>query len=118
MIPTEVKNKLQQLYYKEGYTLGRDALWEVIKQRMPEVHKKRPIRRAMVEKWLDGQEVEQIFKRTRISKGVSAFHPTKPLHDMSVDLIDFSNKQGRGMMKYIFVFIDYTPGSGEHGPRC
>jgi hypothetical protein len=70
---------------------------------MPEVHKKRPIRRAMVEKWLDGQEVNQIFKRTRISKGVSSFHPTKPLHDMSVDLIDFSNKQGQAGYDEIYL---------------
>ena len=105
VIPTEVKNKLQQLYYYDGFTLGRDALWEVIKQKMPEVHKKRPIRRVFVEKWLDGQEIEQLFKKTRISKGISAFHPTKPFQDMSVDLIDFTNKQGQNQMKYIFVFI-------------
>jgi hypothetical protein len=105
-IPTEVKNKLEQLYYRDGYTLGRDALWEKIKEVMPEVHKKRRIRRVFVEKWLDGQEINQIYRKTRISKGISAFHPTYPLHDMSVDLIDYTNKMGQGMMRYVFVFVD------------
>ena len=102
VIPKDIERKLNELYYEKNYLLGRDLLWEVLKSHMP---KRDKILRVYVEKWLNQQKVNQIFRRTYQSKGVGVFVPVKPFHDMSVDLIDFTNKPASNK-RYIFVCVD------------
>jgi hypothetical protein len=100
-IPTKVSNKLKQLYYEDGYNVGRDALWRVVKEKMPNTN----IPREMVQEWLKKQKIYQLFKPTRLSISTKHFAVTRPFRNMSADLIDFTNKPS-GPFRYILCLID------------
>ena len=93
-------NMLDKMYYKEGYTLGRQALYGVLKEKY-----KNPPSERQVGEWLREQKIDQLYKPTRKSGGVSIFSPTTPFASLSADLIDFTNKPAR-QFRYILVVID------------
>ena len=93
---------LSNYYYKMGYTLGRDGLWNVLKEDFR--GKRHPTRRDVGE-WLAKQKVQQIYAQTRKSSDVGSFKPVHPTHSLAVDLIDFTNKPVDGK-RYILVALD------------
>lgn len=93
-------NMLDKIYYKEGYTLGRTSLFNVLKDKY-----KNPPSERQVGEWLREQKIDQLYKPTRKSGGVSVFKPTLPFNSLSADLIDFTNKPAR-QYRYILVVID------------
>ena len=95
------ENILKKFYYKEGYTLGRDTLYEEIREKHPTKH---PSRREVMS-WLKDQEIHQRYRGAKKSGGISSFKPIKPLNSLSADLIDFTNKPAR-QFRYILVVID------------
>lgn len=95
---------LSDLYYKEGMTFGRDALYHHLKTLYPK-EEDRPSRRTVM-KWLSSQKLHQEFQQTRSGGLTNYFTPTKPLQSISIDLIDFNFKPGKGNMKYILVVND------------
>ena len=56
--------------------------------------------------WLKQQKIAQLYAQTRKGGVTDTFKPTKPWYQMSMDLIDFTNKPGRSGMRYILVVID------------
>ena len=94
---------LSDLYYNQGLTFGRDALYHHLKQLYPD-EKDRPSRRTVM-KWLSKQKLVQQFSQTRSGGTTNYFTPVSPFHSMSVDLIDFNFKPS-GNMKYIIVLVD------------
>lgn len=101
-MPEIVKETLEKLFYDESYTVGRDQLWDLVKEKLPDEE----VPRAMVADWLEKQELYQLYRKTRKSRGISSFQMTSPFQRMSIDLIDFSNKSVDRGFKYIFVAID------------
>ena len=101
-IPDKVSDELKRLFYEEGFTIGRDQLWDLIQEKLPD----QKVPRAMVADWLERQELYQLYRKTRKSRGVSSFKMTTPFQRMSVDLIDYSNKPSQGNFRYVFVLID------------
>jgi len=99
-VPVKIASRLSKLYYRDGFTLGRDALWTLLKETQPDA------KRGYVDRWLKDQKVHQIYKTTRKSKGVVSFTPIRPIQSLSVDLIDFTNKPASGNMRYILVLVD------------
>lgn len=98
----KVRDTLKRLFYEESYTVGRDQLWDLVKEELPDDD----IPRAMVSDWLERQELYQLYRKTRKSRGISRFKMTSPFERVSIDLIDFSNKPSIGNFRYIFVMID------------
>ena len=92
---------LETFYYEEGYTLGRDTLYEELVEKHPNTH---PSRREVM-RWLKDQEIYQRYRGAKKSGGISSFKPIKPLNSLSADLIDFTNKPAR-QFRYILVVID------------
>ena len=98
---TDIK-RLEKTYYKEGYTLGRDALYGVLKDKYPD--DKPPTKRGIMA-WLKQQELHQLYLATRNSDSAVSFSPYKPLDSLSADLIDNTNKPAQ-QYRYILVVID------------
>ena len=54
----KVDTLLTDLYYKKGYTLGRDNLWLLLRDEYP------TLRRDQVGAWLETQKLYQLYKRS------------------------------------------------------
>jgi len=104
--PVEVSSRsakmLKKAFYDENNMMGRDSLFYILKKQYPKTHPTED----EIETWLKRQEVQQIYGATRKGGSSDRFYPTKPWANISIDLIDFSNKVGPGNMKYILVVID------------
>lgn len=100
-ITKEHEKMLSEYYYRDGYTFGRDGLFQLVKDKHPDNH---PTRRQIAN-WLGKQKIQQLF--TSIDHGGTAnrFIPTEPWKNTSIDLIDYTNNS-YGRMRYIIVFID------------
>ena len=97
----KIHKKLHDIYYKQGYNVSRDQLWKLIKEQAPQLN----TGRDQVEDWLNNQELHQLYKMPRKSKGVNNFTPIKPFRALSTDLIDFTNKQHK-QYRYILTVMD------------
>ena len=93
---------LKKAFYGENNIMGRDSLFYILKKQCPKTHPTED----EIETWLKRQEVQQIYGATRKGGSSDRFYPTEPWANISIDLIDFSNKVGPGNMKYILVVID------------
>ena len=51
------------------HTVGRDQLWDLVKEELPD----EDIPRAMVADWLEKQELYQLYRKTRKSRGIVIF---------------------------------------------
>ena len=91
---------INRIYYDEGYTLGRNNLFNKLK-----TYKNHPSERQ-VGRWLKEQKLNQLYESTRVSSGsVQSFKPSKPFFNLSADLIDFTNKPAK-QFRYILIVID------------
>ena len=92
----EVSNKSQKTlktyYYEKGFTYGRDGMLK----KQPKSHPSK----EEIELWLKQQKIAQLYAQTRKGGVAGTFKPTKPWYQMSMDLIDFTNKPGRSGMRY------------------
>jgi len=95
------ETRMKKLYYEDGFTLGRDTLYSVLKEKFP----KDPPSKKTVGTWLKNQKIQQLFRGARNSGGAGSFKPISPWHSLSADLIDFTNKPAR-QWRYILVVID------------
>ena len=68
-ISDTIKEKLESLFYEQGFTVGRDQLWDLVKEELPD----EDIPRAMVADWLEKQELYQLYRKTRKSRGIVIF---------------------------------------------
>ena len=107
-------------YYFKGFVLGRDRLYEHMVQTYninfgwggtPNMFDSRD----QVEEWLRYQHVNTIHQRQRKPKSIDHFRPVRPLHSISIDLIDYTKNgssytnpaDGRiSIYKYILIIID------------
>ena len=71
--------------------------------------------RDLVEEWLRYQHVNTIHQRQRKPKSIDHFSPARPLHSISIDLIDYTKNgssytnpaDGRSSIyKYMLIIID------------
>ena len=92
--------RLKQVYYNEGYTLGRDALHGILKGK----YKDPPSKRAIMA-WLKHQKLHQLYAQAKNTDTVQSFTPVTPIHSLSADLIDFTNKPAQ-QFRYILVVVD------------
>ena len=92
--------RLNKVYYKEGYTLGRDTLYDIMKQK----YKDPPTKRGIMA-WLKEQKLHQLYLQPKQVDSVQSFKPYKPLNSLSADLIDFTNKPSQ-LFRYILVVVD------------
>jgi transposase InsO family protein len=100
--PTAAQERaLIKAYYTDGYTLGRDALYYLLRQRMPVNH---PTKHE-INNFLKKQTVHKRSLIPKIPKIVSGFKTIKPFNSFSIDLIDFSNKTVNNH-NYILNIID------------
>ena len=82
---------LNTYYYEKGFTYGRDGLFELLKKKQPKSHPSK----EEIELWLKQQKIAQLYAQTRKGGVTDAFRPTKPWYQLSMDLIDFTNKLRR-----------------------
>ncbi len=120
ILTDERKEYLNDLYYKKGYTLGRDALFEIVKRerdafaeryRIVQPTDKRlrkfPTKRA-IGQFLANQELQQLYRGQRKPNDVRGLPLLRPGKNLAIDLIDFSkgDTKGSGDIWYIFTCID------------
>jgi hypothetical protein len=108
MLTNDQEKLLEELYYKEGFKVGRDKLYDELVERQQDLFEKSPDKfpsRRDVMKWMKSQEIYQRFKGAKKSSGISSFKPIKPLHSLSADLIDFTNQPAKNF-RYILVVLD------------
>ena len=96
---------IEEAYYKDGCTFGRDGLYHYIKEKTKDDKLKTPSFRV-VAKWLKNQALQQEFQQTRKGGTTDFFHPETPFNSISIDLIDFQNKPSFGNYRYILVVVD------------
>ena len=101
-VSAKSQKTLKTYYYDKGFTYGRDGLFELLKKKQPKSHPSK----EEIELWLKQQKIAQLYAQTRKGGVTDTFKPTKPWYQMSMDLIDFTNKPGRSGMRYILVVID------------
>ena len=92
---------LQEAYYRDGLTFGRDALFDFLQKKYKKTH---PTKEEVGE-WLSRQKLQQLYLPTKKGGVTNSFQPTKPWASISIDLIDFINKPSKNY-SYIFVLID------------
>ena len=95
------EKRMKKLYYEDGFTLGRDTLYSVLKEKFPND----PPSKKQVGTWLRNQKIQQLFRGARRSGGAGSFTPVRPWHSLSADLIDFTNKPAK-QYRYILVVVD------------
>ena len=108
MITADQEKLLEELYYKSGFKVGRDKLYDELVDRHQKLFEKNPDKfpsRRDVMKWMKNQEIYQRFRGAKKSSGISSFKPIKPLHSLSADLIDFTNQPAKNF-RYILVVVD------------
>ena len=108
MLTNDQETLLEELYYKGGFKVGRDKLYDELVNKHQKLFETSPEKfpsRRNVMKWLKDQEIYQRYRGAKKSSGISSFRPIKPLHSLSVDLIDFVNKPAKNY-KYILVVVD------------
>jgi len=72
-------------YYYHNFVFGRDKLYQHLQTKYPKMQFDS---RDDVGDWLKYQEVNQLFQFQKKPKVVSAMIPVRPLHSVSLDLID------------------------------
>ena len=108
MLTDDQEALLEDLYYKQGFKVGRDKLYDELVTKHEKLFEKNPEKfpsRRDVMAWLKDQEIHQRFRGAKKSSGISSFRPIKPLHSLSADLIDFTNKPAKNY-RYILVVVD------------
>jgi hypothetical protein len=108
MLTDDQEALLEDLYYKDGFKVGRDKLYDELVTKHEKLFEKSPEKfpsRRDVMVWLKDQEIHQRFRGAKKSSGISSFRPIKPLHSLSADLIDFTNKPAKNY-RYILVVVD------------
>ena len=108
MLTDDQEALLEDLYYKQGFKVGRDKLYDELVTKHEKLFEKSPEKfpsRRDVMVWLKDQEIHQRFRGAKKSSGISSFRPIKPLHSLSADLIDFTNKPAKNY-RYILVVVD------------
>jgi len=95
------QNSLIKAYYTDGFSVGRDKLFHLIKQSQPLTQ---PTKRDIGD-WLKRQVVNQMYIIPKQPKQVISFRHVKPIHTFAIDLIYYSNKPVNGY-HYVVNMID------------
>ena len=74
---------LQEAYYRDGLTFGRDALFDFLQKKYKKTH---PTKEEVGE-WLSRQKLQQLYLPTKKGGVTNSFQPTKPWASISIDLI-------------------------------
>ena len=81
MLTDEQMALLEDLYYKEGFKVGRDKLYDELVLKHEKLFEKSPEKfpsRRDVMKWLKDQEIHQRYRGGKKSSGISSFKPVNP----------------------------------------
>ena len=101
---TKEQNKvLNEVYYEDGVMVGRDRLWEYMKENHPEMK----ISQRQVGSFVANQEVAQINQRAKSARDIkTSLYTTRG--NIAIDLKDNQKLAGEtnNQFKYIFVAID------------
>ena len=62
----EQQDTLHNLYFKQHMTFGRDKLYKYLKSNYPDLK----ISRRQIMKWLESQELQQLFKNIKPTKDI------------------------------------------------
>ena len=104
-------------YYFKGFVLGRDRLYEHMVQTYninfgwggtPNMFDSRD----QVEEWLKYQHVNTIHQRQRKPKSIDHFRPVRPLHSISIDLIDYTKNNFLWVTD--FPLVEYSAEEGRY----
>lgn len=98
-ITIEQSNYLKYIYYTKKNYFGRERLYEKLKSDNMDITKKQ------LQSWLNDQEINQLYKPTRLTTNIKTTILKEPNKQIGIDIIDmtpyeFENK------KYIFTGID------------
>ena len=115
---------ISDVYYSEGFVLGRDKLYEHLQQEKkpnlvgvidPTGRNAQFTSRDDVEQWLTFQPVNTIHAKQKKPRKIDSFKPQQPFHSLSIDLIDYSKNgsasydpatQRNDVFFYILIIID------------
>ena len=101
---TKEQNKvLNEVYYEDGVMVGRDRLWEYMKENHPQMK----ISQRQVGSFVANQEVAQINQRAKSARDIkTSLYTTRG--NIAIDLKDNQKLAGEtnNQFKYIFVAID------------
>ena len=104
----EQKQLLEDLYYKEGFSYGRDRLWKKAREVAAEKNQNPPSRRQ-TSVWLSGQAVHQVMTQPQKQRGKPReIHKTvthRPFEQLEADLIDVQSIEQKNK-RYILTGID------------
>ncbi len=95
------RERLEKAYYERG-TLGRDTMYRYLRSEYPDDP---PIPRRAIQRWLNTQQLQQLYRQARKSRDTAPFKPTRPFHQLSIDLLDMTNKPAKNF-RYIFNCVD------------
>lgn len=107
----EQKEIIQKIFYEEGHYASWPKMWELLRVRAEAENKPAfyGIRQRQLRKFLDSQEVRQIFKIPRQPQKYRAFNmPRAPLRRVQIDTLDLGAWGGgsQGKQRYIISCID------------
>jgi transposase InsO family protein len=92
---------LKNLYYEQGYTRGRDALWNYIRDNHPD----QKISRRAIADWLSNQQTHQLFAAKKNKKSSKPIITTRKT--LQIDLVDMITYKGsNNNYSYILNCID------------
>ena len=95
----EQNNYLTYLYYHDKNYFGRDRLCGKIKQ------EKMDISKVKLQKWLNNQEINQLYKPTKLTTNIKTTVLKEPNKQIGIDIIDMLKYESNNK-KYIFTGID------------
>ena len=72
---------LEEAYYEDGCTFGRDGLYHYVKEKTKN-DKLKPPSFSVVAKWLKNQALQQEFQQARKGGTTDFFHPTVPFESI------------------------------------
>ena len=98
-ISSDIKEKLEDLYYNQKNIFGRDKLYYLAREKGIDIS------RRQLWDWLKSQEIHQLYMPAEESKELQSTVLNKPHEQIGIDLIDMSNYLYDNY-KYILTAID------------
>lgn len=92
---------LNKLYYKDGMIVGRDKLFQYVRDKHPDIK----LPRRKIAEWLSFQEITQLHKKHEEPKNIKSTILKAPHAQLGIDLVDMQLFEKRGY-KYLLNGVD------------
>jgi len=107
---TSLEKELHTLYYDYKFYVGKDKLYWLLQQQQAKAQQEgRPFphfSQALIQDWLRKQELQQLFKPTRLPIKTRSTTTTAPFKQIAMDLTSLFGNETRQNFKWLMTAID------------